>query len=311
MTPRRLTRGGLGVAAALAVAALIALLPATISAQTPTPTATPIVATATPTPAAGITFTGFVPRDGVSLVSMEGAGSPSDIVTALTALDCAPQSVALTNRGAYVVYIPGAPDFVNAAFPTYVSTGTALALRCRAATASSVRTQVMHYVPAKPDASTAQEGTCLAGSVALPARADAFRCMTGNAIHDPCFQLADGSLVCDANPATGDAGFLLTLTGSLPAANAPSADQSATAAKSAWLVQLADGTVCGVNTGATGGVNGERANYGCPSNEWIFGDLIPGDATTPWTAVLGRLNVGANGYSLGAAHQAIIAKVWQ
>jgi hypothetical protein len=303
----RLARIVIGAAAAAVAFVLVAVaMPAPLAAQTPPPPgATPVLIAANP-----IGFSGYVPRSGVSIVVMNDAGTPADVVASLGTWGCAAQTLALTNRGAYVMYIVGGPDFVNAAFPGYLSTGTALAIRCTAAASTAVATHVVDYLPAKPDASTAQDGSCFTGSVALPGRADAWRCTTGNQIHDPCFQLADGSLVCDANPATGATGFLLTLTGPLPAPNVP-ASAAASAAVNAWLVRLDDGTVCGINTGATGGVNGERANYGCPGGDWIFGDLIPGDANTPWTGVLGTMTVGPGGYQLGFAHQAVIQTIWR
>lgn len=286
------------VAAAVAAVVMLALSPGRLSAQTTTPVAAP-----------ALSFSGYVPRDGVSLVTLDAAGSPADIVAALSPLGCDAQMLALTLRGAFTSYAPAAPEFANSGFPTYVSTGTALAIRCQA-TATTTVTNVVHFVPSEAAAGSAQDGRCWTSSLALSGRTDAWRCMTGNVIHDPCIQLADGAIVCDANPSTGAGGFLVTLTEPLPAPQV-TADGVANAAKNGWLVELDDGMVCGMNTGATGGVNGERANYGCPDGQWIFGDLIPGDAGTPWTAVLGTLKVGADGYSLGSARQAIVKTVWQ
>ena len=95
---------------------------------------------------------------------------------------------------------------------------------------------------------------------------DAWRCAVGNGIYDPCFS-QDESVICGANPTTTTVSFLLTLTEPLPAPEAPQ-----DTANHAWLVELADGTVCEFATGATGGVGGERFNYLCPNpiqaNTW-------------------------------------------
>ena len=125
-----------------------------------------------------------------------------------------------------------------------------------------------------PPTGEPREGSCWTNSLAVW-RADAWRCAVGNEIHDPCFSADDG-VICGADPMTGATGFALTLTEPLPAAEAPP-----DAATHAWLVELADGTVCGFATGATGGVGDERINYLCPSPDpgqqvVILGDLQPG-----------------------------------
>jgi len=139
-------------------------------------------------------------------------------------------------------------------------------------------TQVITYVPGSPTGEP-REGNCWTSSLAVW-REDAWRCTVGNDIYDPCFA-EDGSVICGANPTTTTVSFALTLTEPLPAPEVPP-----DTANHAWLVELADGTVCEFATGATGGVGDERINYFCPSSDptqsvVILGDLQPG---TVWIA---------------------------
>lgn len=157
---------------------------------------------------------------------------------------------------------------------------------CDASTAAAApvtATEVITFTPGLP-AGEPVEGSCWTSSLAVW-RADAWRCMVGNEIHDPCFSEGDG-VVCGARPLAPDAGFALKLTEPLPAAELPQ-----DAAAHAWLVELADGTACEFATGATGGAEGERFNYLCPSPDAsqyvvILGELQPGTVWMAHRAVL-------------------------
>ncbi len=134
-------------------------------------------------------------------------------------------------------------------------------------------TQVITYTPGLPTGEP-QTGNCWTSSLAVW-RADAWRCMVGNELYDPCFSSGE-NVICNADPQTPTSGFALTLTEPLPAPEVPQ-----DTAGHAWLIELADGTVCGYATGATGGVGDERFNYLCPSPDpgqqvVILGDLKPG-----------------------------------
>lgn len=156
---------------------------------------------------------------------------------------------------------------------------------CDASTAAPVEpataittTLVITYTPGPPTARP-RAGRCWTNSLAVW-RADAWRCQVSSELYDPCFEV-DDSVICGASPVTATASFALLLTAPLPAPETP---QDTTG--HAWLVELADGTVCGFATGATGGVGGERINYFCPSQDpdqsvVILGDLQPG---TVWMA---------------------------
>ena len=112
----------------------------------------------------------------------------------------------------------------------------ALAAEEGVAASSTGRTEVTIFKPAVPNGPS-REGNCWTSSIALP-RPGAWRCMIGNGIEDPCFTTADVSdaVVCGANPATSDAGFLLHLTQPLP-----KPDAYTPPAPSPWIVQLAIG----------------------------------------------------------------------
>lgn len=169
-------------------------------------------------------------------------------------------------------------------------------------------TEVIRYVPSRPDASTTQDGSCFARSAALSWREDTYRCSVGNAISDPCFALPDSVLVCGANPTRTDAKpFLLRVTAPLPA-QPPNAAQIEAGKKNGWLVKLPDGTTCGFLTGATAGFDGKRINYGCTDGTSILGDLNPG---ATWTARFVTGSVGPSGFTPKTDEVKSLAVVYQ
>jgi len=97
-------------------------------------------------------------------------------------------------------------------------------------------------------------------------RADAWRCIVGNEIYDPCFSARPHatSVICDASP-TKPAGFILKLAAPLPT-HLPASD------KQVWMMRLGDGVMCGFLTGATGGIGQQRINYGCTDKSYVLGD---------------------------------------
>lgn len=137
-------------------------------------------------------------------------------------------------------------------------------------------TRVVKFVP-PTTASHQASGNCFASSLAAT-RADAFRCMAGNVIYDPCFTIPGNShaVLCVRDPLDSSTNVLMNLTQPLPA---PEPVPSQT---HPWYLQMADGTVCNFFTGATGGVNGERINYGCSDGYVIVG--LP-KTNTVWTAL--------------------------
>ena len=104
------------------------------------------------------------------------------------------------------------------------------------------------------------KGSCFSGSIGLP-RPDAWRCMVGNEILDPCLQSPTGAqtgLVC----VVGDKGVRLRLAKPLPRAMRNHPETSFFA----WRLALANGDVCQRFTGtAAGAIQGHGLVYGCTS----------------------------------------------
>jgi hypothetical protein len=115
---------------------------------------------------------------------------------------------------------------------------------------SSGYAQAAGTVPAKTRAVTIDaaamtttqraRGHCWTSSIASR-RSDAYRCMVGNAIHDPCFTIDTKSVACPLNPST-NTGLRITLTKPLPPSNAENVHN-------AWTMQLAGGALCTIGTG--------------------------------------------------------------
>ena len=136
-------------------------------------------------------------------------------------------------------------------------------------------TQVIEFHPAGVPTQE-RAGSCWSVSDVLN-RDDAWRCTAGDYIYDPCFSIPGDSqaVVCYSNPLDESTGFKLDLTDPLPARGIP------LSFKSAWVVELADGTKCVFMTGATTVFEGERVNYSCSDGWYILGDLQDGQV---WTA---------------------------
>jgi heat shock protein HslJ len=161
-------------------------------------------------------------------------------------------------------------------------------------------TEVITFTPTAVPAET-REGSCFANAIGL-GRADAYRCTVGNEIFDPCFVVDDApTVVCGANPTTGDIGFVLALTEPLPA------PEAAGPAKP-WLVELAGGQVCGLMTGTVVGVDGRIAPYGCPDQSYLFEDFQRGDI---WMAEKAVIGLNDAGFFIEQSQMVPIARVWQ
>jgi hypothetical protein len=128
-------------------------------------------------------------------------------------------------------------------------------------------------------------GTCFTRSLASPSRPDAWRCMAGNGLMDPCYQRIMGDEKQFACPVSGPwpANVVqLTLTQSLPQEDRK---EPAREAVLPWALELANGQKCTQFTGATAPVAGMRINYGCPSGFTVVGDI---DRSQPVWRVLGQ-----------------------
>lgn len=180
-------------------------------------------------------------------------------------------------------------------------------------------TKIIAYTATPPASSTpVMSGSCWTNSIAAPFRPDAWRCMVGNNISDPCFQISGSTdtLLCNINPTVLDSTstFVLKLTQPLPAPQVP---HGAPPSNWAWLVQLANGTLCTPFTGITLPVtaSGEAANYGCApgplgDNVMIFGGLDA--SSSAWTAEIGTLSETKSGLpTLSSSSTVPVETVWQ
>jgi hypothetical protein len=154
---------------------------------------------------------------------------------------------------------------------------------------AAAATKVINYIPPAPrESATVVAGSCWTNSIAAPYRDDAWRCMIGNEIYDPCFQIpGNANLRCNAGPkdATDPSSIILSLTKPLPKTEGHLAP--ATPYDGAWLIELKGGIVCSPFTGTLpfsdkGGV----ATYGCSDKRLIFGINADGKV---WTAKVGSL----------------------
>lgn len=83
-----------------------------------------------------------------------------------------------------------------------------------------------------------QSGHCWTASIASQ-RSDAYRCMVGNGIHDPCFTLSAQEVACPTDVAA-NRGIAVALTKPLP---------EPSRARSVWQMQLQSGAYCNIGTG--------------------------------------------------------------
>jgi len=163
---------------------------------------------------------------------------------------------------------------------------------------------------------TQKNGDCFANSVAQPFRSDAWRCMVGNAISDPCFETGQREFVfCQMNPLVPDS-FLIKLTKVLPAPETPANKQT----NWAWFLTLKDGTICSPFTGTRPFFGNppdvQAAYYGCKSNNpaeqiVLLGDLIEGAVWKANKAILTKTGGTTSAWTISSTQQVDIETVWQ
>jgi hypothetical protein len=121
-------------------------------------------------------------------------------------------------------------------------------------------------------------------------------------IYDPCFVVDEApTVVCGANPATGEAGFVLELTEPLP-------EPDLGALFNPWLVELEDGTMCGLSTGTAPVIDDVRADYACDDFSNLLGELEQGEI---WMAEQAIIDMGDDGFVLVESEMVPIRTVWQ
>jgi hypothetical protein len=179
-------------------------------------------------------------------------------------------------------------------------------------------TQVIAYTPIQPAGSAPVEsGSCWTNSIAAPFRPDAWRCAVGNGISDPCFEIpgSTSTLLCGVNPtvANSTSTFVLKLTQPL---SAPEVPPGTPPSNWAWLVQLADGTLCTPFTGTLPiTATGVAANYGCApgplgDSVLIFGDL--NSSSSVWTAEIGTISENSSSLpTITSSSTVPVEAVWQ
>ena len=166
-----------------------------------------------------------------------------------------------------------------------VAAMTAAALGTETAVAGQ-RTQLSIYEPFTPaGAPTVRvtstiRGNCWTGSSAA-AREDAWRCMSGNFIYDPCFSSTGvrGIVLCPATGPWSSAAIEIKLTRRLPSKYGNKGKPSTKGLP--WALLTASGWKCRLDTGATAVVDGRRANYACTgTKDWLWG--APTRQSEPW-----------------------------
>ena len=154
-------------------------------------------------------------------------------------------------------------------------------------------------------------GNCWTSSIAT-SRPDAYRCMNGNAISDPCFATEKPDIVvCDPDPANGKPGFALRQKGALPAS------PTVAGAPAPWLVQLRDGTTCSPLTGTRPLVHELVVAYSCTPAKGQPDDVYAGlaehidSSSATWYARRIAYRSGKNGAELVASTRVPLAAVWR
>ena len=169
-------------------------------------------------------------------------------------------------------------------------------------------TQVITYRPESvPDATETgtETGSCFTNAIGL-GRADAWRCITEDSqIYDPCFQMDDApTIVCGVDPISGENGFVLELTEPLPA---PDPGEQAMP----WLVQLGDGTVCGLMGGTVPGGADWIAPYGCADSVQSYLIEEFRSEFPAWFAQRVVVDLGDDGFVIKSSVLTPVAAVWK
>ena len=73
---------------------------------------------------------GDVPDKGVGLMVVQAPAAPDQLIAAVEAAGCKQPSIWITQNGAFVGYLPGAPAFVNQSFPASLAAGTPFIVNC-------------------------------------------------------------------------------------------------------------------------------------------------------------------------------------
>jgi hypothetical protein len=146
-----------------------------------------------------------------------------------------------------------------------------------------------------------RSGSCWEGAITTPRR-DAWRCISGNYIYDPCFSsLRTPRIALCVTEPWRDRGVRLQLTRSLPSSLANRGPLSIRSRP--WALELQDGTRCIFDSGASRVLQRLRANYFCRrGGAELFG--LPDRRSEPWTIA----SAGARATHLGP--RLAIVRAW-
>ena len=148
-----------------------------------------------------------------------------------------------------------------------------------------------------------RRGFCWTGSLADAGRTDAWRCLIGNAIHDPCFsdvtKPAPRFVLCAPTPWSRRV-VEIVLVRKLPLGQKnPAGDPLR---RAPWAIRLGTGKKCLALTGATGTIAGRGVAYGCLGGGYLLGE--PRRAKHTWTSSY------AAGYKAHRVSRVAIAEAW-
>jgi len=146
----------------------------------------------------------------------------------------------------------------------------------RTAAATSGATHVIRYAPAAANGALAAgyrvtsrvRGSCWTGSIAAQ-RADAWRCMVGNDIHDPCYAASTSARVVYCPTSNITRLLAIALTKPLPL---DQANRGGTAQALPTMIRLVGGATCWFETGASGAIGNMRMNYDCSDGRVLVGE---------------------------------------
>jgi hypothetical protein len=97
------------------------------------------------------------PQGGAALLVTSMDVTATDLAGSLGAAGCTPRLIAITEAGAWLLYVPGAPDLVNADFPSPLVSGTPFAVMCDAQPTAQDAVAVIEQYFADIDAENYQE----------------------------------------------------------------------------------------------------------------------------------------------------------
>jgi hypothetical protein len=133
------------------------------------------------------------------------------------------------------------------------------------------------------------KGSCYSESLAAD-RDDAYRCISGNFLYDPCFSAPvavhakKGIVVCPVAPWT-NSGVEVKLTKRFPKNTLPKPSTRGLP----WAIETVSGCKAPLDTGATMVIARNRANYYCSNTkQWLWG--TPSRKTEPWSIYIAAAN---------------------